>query len=459
MMSKKGVRDYRPKLHFTPVEGWMNDPNGLLYENGKYHLFYQHNPNDTKWGPMHWGHAISYDLVNWEHLPIALFPDDLGYIFSGSAVYDAENTSGLASCGKAPIVAVFTHSGKTEQQSIAYSIDGVNFTKYEHNPVIENPGIKDFRDPKVFYNPTRKCWSFVITAGDHVQFYASENLIDWVRTGEFGLEGNLCPGTWECPDMFPLYTANGDEIWVLLVSMILPLDMGVSKTQYFLGTFDGDTFICDHPFDDIEWIDPGFDNYASVSYYGKDLKERIIMGWSTNLQYAADTPTNEYCGLMTLGRKLSLVDTPKGLRLSSALYNSLDDMAQKSVDVKTIQCIDSEVFGLRMEADGEFKVTLSNDKNESLVFGVNSDNEIFLDRSEAGDKSFNEAFASEAFSKVVKKRLFNGPTVMEAIFDVSILEVFCDKGTFACAHLVYPTAPYNKISIAGKVKTKYYCID
>ena len=173
-MRKTDTRKYRPMLHFTAPKGWINDPNGLLYENGKYHLFYQYYPHDTQWGPMHWGHAISEDLLHWDDLPIALAPDKLGHIFSGSAIYDKNNTSGLLRFGSPPIVAMFTHSGQVQQQSIAYSTDGINFIKYKNNPVITNPGIEDFRDPKIFYNPIRKCWSVVIAAGDHVEFYASD---------------------------------------------------------------------------------------------------------------------------------------------------------------------------------------------------------------------------------------------------------------------------------------------
>lgn len=457
-MSTKGVRNYRPKLHFTTEKGWINDPNGLVYENGNYHLFYQFYPYDTKWGPMHWGHAISKDLIRWEHLPIALVPDELGTIFSGSAVYDRENTSGFAAFGKPPIVAMFTHDGETQQQSIAYSTDGINFAKYEGNPVIKNPRIKDFRDPKVFYNPIRNSWSCVVVAGDRAHFYASPDLIHWKKTGEFGPEGNRCPGIWECPDIFPLKAPSGEEVWVLVVSMTIPSEKGGPKTQYFLGTFDGDTFICDRPFDDIEWIDPGFDNYAAMSYYGEELKDRIIIGWASNWVYAEDTPTGEYCGTMTLARKLSLVDTPKGLRLSSTPYKTLRDLMGAPTIIDSQKELDKEVFGLRIKAYGEFSIELSNQNNEKLVFGVNSQNEIFMDRSQGGVKNFNKAFASHSFSKVIKQRLFSGPITMEAIFDVSVLEVFADKGTFASAQLVYPTKPYDKISITGDAQVYYHDI-
>jgi fructan beta-fructosidase len=205
-------------------------------------------------------------------------------------------------------------------------------------------------------------------------------------------------------------------------------------------------------------IDPGFDNYAAMSYYGDELRDRVIIGWGANWVYAADTPTNEYCGIMTLARKLSLVDTPKGIRLSSMPFGTLGDTMSPAININSEKDLDSEVFGLRIEGHGEFSIILSNDNDEKLVFGVNEENEIFMDRSGGGDNTFSDIFASELFSKVVKQRLFTGLITMEAIFDVSVLEVFADKGTFACAQLVYPTKPYNRISIVGDVKSYYYDI-
>ena len=204
-MMKK--RDYRPKIHFSPEEGWMNDPNGMVYVDGVYHFFYQKYPYDTSWGPMHWGHATSRDLIHWEHQPIALYPDELGFIFSGSAVYDTQNSSEYGTNENPPIIAIYTshHKDGLEQQSIAYSNDkGRHFEKSYLNPVIKNPGISDFRDPKAFWNPVRRCWSLVLAAQDRVFFYASQDMKNWEKTGEFGPEGNHVKGVWECPDLFPI---------------------------------------------------------------------------------------------------------------------------------------------------------------------------------------------------------------------------------------------------------------
>jgi len=448
-MSTQGIRDFRPKLHFTPKKMWMNDPNGLVYENGKYHLFYQYHPESTLCGPMHWGHAISTDLIKWQHLPIALYPDNFGYIFSGSAVYDVDNTSGFGSAGNAPIVAIFTHHGVQEQQSIAYSIDGINFEKYEANPVIPNPGINDFRDPKVFWNPIKKCWSLVLAAGDRVHFYSSVDLKSWKKTGEFGADGNFAPGVWECPDLFPLKTECGQK-WVLLVSMGMPTEAGGARTQYFIGDFDGDNFRCDDPFNKAEFIDEGFDNYAGVTY--NNTIERILIGWGLNWQYAEGTPTGEYCGMMTLPRKLSLVNTPKGgLRLASQPIGMNHLIGNGDVIVNG-DCLTSEVFALRIEGSGPCLISLINRKNQCLRFGIDDSNSVFIDRTKAGAVDFSEKFASDLYSKHFVQRYYDDNYIMDAIFDVSALDLFIDNGTLNFSLAVYPDIPYEHIKISGNVK-------
>jgi fructan beta-fructosidase len=263
---------YRPQIHFTPKTGWMNDPNGMVFYNGTYHLMYQYNPDSTVWGPMHWGHATSKDLIHWEHRPIALYPDSLGTIFSGSAVVDLPNTSGFGKDGKPPLVAIFTHhdhageragSSTYQNQSIAYSVDeGKTWTKYSGNPVVKNPGIKDFRDPKVSWHQASKKWIMTLATLDRISFYSSPNLKDWTKESEFGKDVGAHGGVWECPDLFPL-DVNGKTIWVLLVSINPGGPNGGSATQYFTGDFDGKTFT---PFQtDTRWIDYGPDNYAGVT--------------------------------------------------------------------------------------------------------------------------------------------------------------------------------------------------
>lgn len=250
---------HRPHFHFTPEEKWMNDPNGMVYYDGEYHLFYQHYPDSTVWGPMHWGHAVSKDLVNWEHLPIALYPDSLGYIFSGSAVIDWKNTSGFGKDGQPPMIAIYTYhdpvgekagTNTFQYQGIAYSNDkGRTWTKYAGNPVVPNPGIRDFRDPKVIWDEDSNQWVMVFAAWDYVKFYSSSNLKDWTHLSDFGHEWGTHAGVWECPDLFPMTVEEtGEKKWVLLQSLNPGSYNGGSGTQYFVGHFDGKNFTVDKGF-------------------------------------------------------------------------------------------------------------------------------------------------------------------------------------------------------------------
>ncbi|MDD6032362.1 MAG: glycoside hydrolase family 32 protein [Oscillospiraceae bacterium] len=445
-MSTKGIRDFRPELHFSPKTGWTNDPNGLVYENGRYHLFYQHNPDDTVWGPMHWGHASSADLLHWEHHPIVMAPDELGMIFSGSAVCDIENTAGFGKDGKTPIVAMFTHHHHTEtgddyeQQSIAYSLDdGMTFTMYEGNPVIPSR-MRDFRDPKVFRNEQKGCWGMVLAAGDRVHFYASKDLKSWEKTGEFGPEGNYSEGVWECPDLFPL-EVSGETRWVLMVSMGPNEANHGGRVQYFIGAFDGDTFTPDGRFTAPEFIDSGFDNYAAVTYYNTD--ERILVGWGDNPVYAGDTPTNEFCCVMTAPRVLSLVDTPLGgVRLAGrpVTDNAFDEGTPSD------GTLPGEVFKLTVTGEGPCTVTLSNEAGQQFTFGVNEANEAFIDRSKAGARDFNPLFGSDWYSVITAPRFYEGGWKLELTFDHSAAELFLDNGTRVFSQVLFPDAPFTSVS-------------
>lgn len=446
-MSTQGPRDFRPDLHYTPPAGWINDPNGLVYAEGKYHLFAQYGP-EPHWGNIHWSHAVSADLLHWQDLPHALAPDELGLVFSGSAVYDQANTSGLGQDGQAPIVAMFTHCGNCQQQSIAYSLDGERFTKYSGNPVLPNQEKPDFRDPKVFPNPVKGGWSMVLAAGDHVEFYASKDLLHWRQTGRFGPESNYSNGVWECPDLFPL-SLNGKETWVLLVSMGPRPENRGSRTQYFLGSFDGDAFTSDGSFTQPEFIDSGFDNYAGVTYSGTE--ERILIGWAANWIYANDLPTGGFCGQMTLPRTLTLVDTPlggprlAGVPVSEALFGPGQPIATE---------LPGEVFKLTVSGQGPAAVTLSNGKGEAFIFGVDTDNHIYIDRSQAGLKDFNSDFAADEYSKISAPRFFMGPWTLELTFDRSICELFADQGTRVFTQLLYPSEPYCRMDLQGDARAE-----
>ncbi|HTG68533.1 MAG TPA: glycoside hydrolase family 32 protein, partial [Candidatus Udaeobacter sp.] len=268
---------YRPQFHFTPVQNWMNDPNGLVYFEGEYHLFYQYNPYGNTWGNMSWGHAVSKDLVHWNHLPVALEPDRLGMIFSGTAVVDEHNTSGFFKGKSGGMVAIYTSAGETQQQSIAYSADnGRTWMKYEGNPVLPNPGIKDFRDPKVFWHDKTQRWIMAISAGDKVLFYASSDLKAWTYLSEFGAKAGDHSGVWEVPELFEL-PVDGDPShtkWILKVDINPGEKNQGSRGQYFIGQFDGTNFVNDNPSDKVLWVDYGKDFYASLSW--NHLPERRV---------------------------------------------------------------------------------------------------------------------------------------------------------------------------------------
>lgn len=450
-MSTKGSRNYRPNIHFTPPAMWTNDPNGMVYVNGIYHLFYQHYPEAPNWGPMHWGHAVSRDLLHWKHMPIALYPDELGMIFSGSCVYDRENTSGYGTKEKPPIVAVYTNHGRhgLEQQSIAYSTDGIHFEKSYQNPVIPNPGISDFRDPKAFYNPVKNCWSLVLAAGDRVHFYKSEDLKRWEKTGEFGPEGNLASGVWECPDLFQVEAEDGRKLWVLIVSMTTTTEDGRCRTQYFLGDFDGDKFIQQQKEEEPLWIDFGFDNYAGVTF--QNLEEPLFLGWAMNWGYANETPTGEYCGQMTLARSLRAVKTEKGYRLAAS-FAGLEKYQHSAYPVNHMQRLCTDTFG--MKVTGTKKITLSNALGQKLVIQVTED-EIFVDRTHAGEHSFHEQFQMPQYCSVRLPRMKRDGE-MELIFDVSVLEVLADDGLIPVSMVAYPEAPYDQVLLEGSGNVELY---
>lgn len=440
-------RDYRPKIHFTPPAMWMNDPNGLVWENGRYHFFYQYHPYDTLWGPMHWGHAVSPDLLHWEHLPAALSPDQLGAAFSGSAVYDKQNCSGFGAFGKAPLVLLYTSHGEYEQQSLAWSLDGVHFTPYDQNPVIPNQALKDFRDPKIFWNSKKGRWGLTLAAGDRAMFYGSDDLVHWEKTGEFGPGGNMAAGVWECPDLFPLTAPDGEEVWVLVVSMICQEGQSnPGDTQYFLGNFDGEAFVCTKPFTEPVFLDAGRDCYAGVTY--QNTNERIFMGWASNWAYARELPTGCFRGQATLPRRLSLKETPCGLRLAAEPM-AAGSLLGAPVPLEGEVRLPGETFAVRLKGEGACSLMLKNKLGEVLRYSVNGQNELVIDRREAGQGGFSPLFTAPAYACAARRRLFDGPYQLELIFDVSVAELFMDGGTVAATTLVYPTVPYDTVAVEG----------
>jgi fructan beta-fructosidase len=413
---------HRPQFHFTPQKGWMNDPNGMVYYKGEYHLFYQHYPDSIVWGPMHWGHAVSKDMLHWEHLPIALFPDKLGYIFSGSAVVDENNTSGFGKGDEKPLIAMFTYHDMAgekakrtdfQTQGIAYSVDkGRTWTKYANNPVIKSPNVKDFRDPKVLWHEATKEWIVTLAVADHVEFYASKDLKEWTKRSEFGKTEGSHGGVWECPDLFPLKVDGATEKWVLIVNIGNGSPNGGSGTQYFVGQFDGKTFKNDNKPNDILWLDYGRDNYAGVTWSNTPDNRRILIGWMSNWQYAQVVPTKTWRSATTLPRELTLKMTEKGVRLvqkpvkeTEILRGTQQIIGQQiitnnyALKPNSVSNELSLVFDLSKTTAQDLGVVLSNSKGEKVLIGYEkSTNRFYIDRTEGGKGGFEKSFAGRHYA-------------------------------------------------------------
>jgi fructan beta-fructosidase len=437
---------FRPQLHFSPREKWMNDPNGLVYYKGEYHLFYQHHPHSMVWGPMHWGHAVSNDMLHWEELPIALYPDELGQVFSGSAVIDKQNTSGLKTTDEDVMVAIFTHHGEDhEKQSIAYSNDrGRTWVKYAGNPVISNPGIKDFRDPKVFWHEASQKWVMSLACGDCIHFYGSPNLLDWNLLTTFGSEYGAHGGVWECPDLIPLSVeGENQKKWVLIVSINPGGPNGGSVVQYFIGDFDGTTFTCDDHKDRVRWADFGRDFYAAVTW--SNLPEPTWIGWMSNWQYANQVPTEPFRSIMSIPRKLglrrqkddlTLVQTP--IELSSLYKNAI--LANGTIALQSGQSNQLGLDGLQFiveasvvkNAASALTVSLRG-KNEQLqIIFDRVKQEVRIDRKSSGLVSFSEDFASIDTMPLAEVNDFT------FILDKTSIELFVNQGSHVMTELFYP---------------------
>ena len=453
---------HRPQFHFSPPEQWANDPNGMVFYKGEYHLFYQHYPDSNIWGPMHWGHAVSEDLVEWEHLPIALYPDSLGWIYSGSAVIDDNNTSGLGSVDNPPMIAIFTYhsdpiqkAGRDdfESQAIAYSQDkGRTWIKYDQNPVLPNPGLRNFRDPKVIFHEGSQRWIMALAIGDHVGLYSSPNLVDWEFESDFGYDIGSHDGTWECPDLFPLIDDKGNQKWVIVVSINRGGPNGGSATQYFVGEFDGAVFTSQDSL--TRWIDYGRDNYAGVTFSDvpKDDGRRIFMGWMSNWNYANSVPTTVWRNAMTLPRTLTLGKDKNGYVVKNypvAEVNKLEKTEAKRPLEAEMQLNDS-LFQINVEIDlkeGEktFELEISNDLDEKVVLTF-TEGQFLFDRSKAGIDHFNNGFAGKHSAQFKSK---SGKVKMEVFVDLSSIEVFINDGELVFTELIFPNKPYQKIKVRG----------
>ena len=458
---------HRPQIHFSPRAHWMNDPNGMVFYNGKYHLFFQYNPDSTVWGPMHWGHAVSTDLVHWEELPIALYPDTLGTIFSGSAVIDLNNTAGF---GKNAMIAIYTnHSHELEKtgtdkfqtQSIAYSIDeGKTWTKYSGNPVLQNPGIRDFRDPKVFWYEAGKKWIMTLATLDHITFYSSPDLKNWKEESRFGKEVGAHGGVWECPDLFPL-DYNGQTIWVLLVSINPGGPNGGSATQYFTGQFDGKTFI---PYQtDTRWIDYGPDDYAGVTW-SNTSNRKIFLGWMSNWQYANAVPTQVWRSANTVPRDLAIEKVDDKYLLTSLPVKELNILDEHSVVLNDIVVNNYDLTAktgklngpaklkLSSEMAASFSITLSNEAGEQLIVGYDkAANNFFIDRTKSGKIDFEKGFAAKHTAPRLSK---NENMNMTIIIDNASIELFADDGLSVMTEIFFPSQLFSNIKIKSPVDFK-----
>ncbi len=464
---------YRPQFHFSPEAHWMNDPNGMVWFEGEYHLFYQYFPDSNVWGPMHWGHAVSTDMVYWKHLPVALSPDSLGYIFSGSAVADIKNTSRFGTLENPPLVALFTYHDPVgekkgsltfQNQGMAFSTDkGRTWTKYTQNPVLKNPGIRDFRDPKVFWHDESGKWIMILAVQDRVHLYSSPDLTEWTFLSEFGQGIGAHGGVWECPDLFRIKVKDTGEMkWVMLVSINPGGPNGGSATQYFVGNFDGTHFVKENK--DIRWVDWGRDNYAGVTWSNIPESDgrRLFLGWMSNWQYATVVPTEVWRSAMTIPRELSLVHRDNDYLLVSVPAKELKSLrsekkqiyAEKQGKTGKREIVPDSITLNRCELLFDFSVTdnqadsmgivLENNVHQKLVIGYSRfSKQLFVDRTAAGLSGFSELFAG-----VARAPYSAGEQVHFHVFvDASSVELFVDNGRLVMTNLVFPTENFSRLSV------------
>ncbi|GAB4050794.1 glycoside hydrolase family 32 protein [Spirosoma litoris] len=455
---------YRPQFHFTPRAHWMNDPNGMVYYKGTYHLFFQYYPKATVWGPMHWGHATSKDMVHWKEQPIALYPDSLGYIFSGSAVVDVNNTSGFGKNGQVPLVAIFTHHNpnlekqkpdQVESQSLAYSLDeGKTWTKYAGNPVLPNPGITDFRDPKVRWYEAEKKWIMTLATKDHITFYSSPNLKSWTKESEFGINAGAHGGVWECPDLIPL-NHNGKTVWVLIVNINPGGPNGGSAAQYFVGDFNGKNFKAYSK--ETKWMDYGTDNYAGVTFSNTGNRT-ILMGWMSNWQYATVVPTEAWRSANTVPRELGLKEVGKELFLTSKPIKELDELNEQRFSLKNQSVNNSYdltaktknatgLFKLEITTQNttDFSIVLANKQGNEVVIGYDKRaNQYYIDRSHSGKVDFEKGFAKRHSAPRFSTDKVMSLTILA---DVASVELFADNGLTVMTDIFFPDQLLNQLFI------------
>ena len=438
---------YRPVYHHTPQWGWMNDPNGLFYKDGVWHLYFQYNPYGSQWENMTWGHSTSKDLVHWVHQGNAISPDALGTIFSGSAIVDKNNTSGL---GKGTVVAMYTSAGKSQTQSLAYSTDdGKTFTKYANNPVI-TAEVPDFRDPHIFWNEDIHAWNLILAAGQEMNIYSSKDLKNWTFESAFGLGYGNHDGVWECPDLMKLpVNGTGEAKWLLICNINPGGPFGGSATQYFVGSFDGHKFTCESKPDVTKWMDYGKDHYATVTFDNAPDNRRVAIAWMSNWQYANQVPTMQYRSANSVPRDLglftdagetyvSVVPSKELLALRGDKTNRLLAACELVVDIKS--------------QSKPTVITLSNARDEQVVMTYNPKDCTFsMDRTQSGNTEFSDMFKAKTIAPT------HGTIRQFRIFiDKCSIEAFDAAGKMAMTNLVFPTEPYGRLTVNGAAKTTLY---
>lgn len=460
---------WRPVYHFAPQWGWMNDPNGMVYKDGEYHLFYQYNPYGSRWGNMNWGHAISRDLVSWEHMPVAISPDGLGTIFSGSAVVDKDNTAGF---GAGAIVAFYTQASARQMQSIAYSTDnGRTFKKYAGNPVLTGD-VADFRDPKVSWHEGTHKWILTLAVGQEIRFYSSPNLKDWTYESNFGEGQGNHGGVWECPDLFELPVAGtSQKKWVLIVNINPGGPFGGSATQYFVGSFDGHKFVNESP-KATKWMDFGKDHYATVTWSNAPQNRVIALAWMSNWQYANEVPTMQYRSSNSVPRDLRLFVKDGETYLQSAPSPELlalrkDKVMSKTFSVGKAYTIDQLMsdnkgtyeitMTIRQKKQGNLSMRLMNEQGEEIEYSLDmAKRELTCIRDKSGVTGFSKDFITPTVTQVD-----GGDLQLRFLVDRSSVEAFVNDGRFVMTNLVFPHTPYNKVmfrATGGSVSVKNFTV-
>ena len=440
----KNVEKHRPIYHHTPQYGWMNDPNGMFYKDGVWHLCYQFNPYGSQWENMTWGHSTSTDLVHWKAEPTAITPDALGTIFSGCCVVDKNNTAGF---GNDAVIAFYTSAGARQMQSMAYSTDGgKTFTKYKNNPIITS-NVPDFRDPHVFWNAEAGFWNMILAAGQQMSIYSSKDLKEWKHESDFGAEYGNHGGVWECPDLMKMKVRGTDkEKWMLICNINPGGPFGGSATQYFIGEFDGHKFTCEDEPSETKWMDYGKDHYATITFDNAPEGRHVGIAWMSNWQYANQVPTKQYRSANSIARDFGLFEYNGETYCSVSPAKEMDAVRGQRISSP------SETCEIVVQLRGDAQLTLRNSKGEKVVITYDAvEQTIDFDRRRSGDVSF-----SEAFPCIVTSPTYGQAKTLRIFVDRCSIEMFEGDGKMSMTNLVFPSEPYNKLIVKGKAKATVY---